>query len=469
MSHITRSKARIVLNPGPGLSSACADALKGGVGPGAPRRMPVQILTHRTAEGRSESTFNQYWQLVTLAAVLNAAILVHGISRDFWLPLDGPALALIGNIALINITVGILMRQQRIINALFWLVTRVPTTWPLWIRWTAGKVYNYGGLHIGATVAGSLWFAAFTVGTVLSAAEGSGVSTLTAGASLALVALLLAIIFTALAPMRERRHDRFERVHRFGGWTALLLFWVQSASFALDMGQSFVGGFAFWALCLVTVSVALPWLRLKRVSVEIIKPSSHAVIVRLDYGRDAFPGSFNAISLCPLMEWHSFAAIPAPRRDDHRLIISRAGDWTGSFIDNPPSHVWVKGIATAGAARVGSLFTRVVYVATGSGIGPILPHLLAREAPFHLIWVTRDPWKTYGDALCDEILAACPEALIWDTDARGKPDLAALAMQAAQGFGAEAVIVISNPKVAWHLTAVLEREGIPAFSPIWDS
>lgn len=426
-----------------------------------PRRKRVQILTH--------PAFYQYRQLVTLAAVINTAILAHGVSHGVWLPLDGPALALIGNIALVNITVGILMRQQRIINALFWLATRVPTTWPLWIRWGAGKVHSYGGLHSGATVAGSLWFAAFTVGTVLSATEGTGVSPLTAGASLALVALLLAMILTALAPLRERQHDCFERVHRFGGWTALLLFWVQSASFASDMGQPFVGGFAFWALCLVTASVASPWLRLRRVPVEVVKPSDHAVILRLDYGRDAFPGSYNAISLGPLTEWHPFASIPAPGRDDHRLIVSRAGDWTGRFIDNPPSHVWVKGIATAGAARVGSLFTRVVYVATGSGIGPILPHLLAREAPFHLIWATRDPRRTYGDALCDEILAACPDAMIWDTDAHGKPDLAALALQAARSFGAEAVIVISNPKVSWHVTAVLERDGIPAFSPIWDS
>lgn len=88
-----------------------------------------------------------------------------------------------------------------------------------------------------------------------------------------------------------------------------------------------------------------------------------------------------AVSRSPLLEWHSFADVPAPGKAGFRLTISRAGDWTGSFIDDAPSRVWVKGITTAGVATIETLFTKVVYVASGSGIGPVLPHLLAKEVP----------------------------------------------------------------------------------------
>nr|WP_235869211.1 hypothetical protein [Veronia nyctiphanis] len=48
--------------------------------------------------------------------------------------------------------------------------------------------------------------------------------------------------------------------------------------------------------------------------------------------------------------------------------------------------------------------------------------------------VTRNPRKTYGDKLVDEILAAQPDALIWDTDAKGKPDMVALSYQSLKTF-----------------------------------
>lgn len=174
-------------------------------------------------------------------------------------------------------------------------------------------------------------------------------------------------------------------------------------------------------LALVTFSVALPWLRLRKVAVRLERPSSHVVLARFDHGETPFAGSSTAISRSPLREWHSFANVPAPGEPGFRLTISRAGDWTGAFIDDLPAKVWVKGITTAGVANIETLFTKVVYVATGSGIGPCLPHLLAAEVPSRLVWATRDPRTTYGDALVDEILAVQPHALIWDTRGAASP------------------------------------------------
>ena len=145
----------------------------------------------------------------------------------------------------------------------------------------------------------------------------------------------------AQAALRMRFHDHFERMHRFGGWTALVLFWAVMIAFANDTrgGVAIVAALTtsmdFWLLVAITVSILMPWLHLKRVKIEVVKPSSHAAIVKFDYGDTPFPGSSNAISRSPLLEWHSFANIPTPGEDGYRLIISRAGDWTGRFTGQP--------------------------------------------------------------------------------------------------------------------------------------
>ncbi|HET9643779.1 MAG TPA: hypothetical protein VFP68_10590 [Burkholderiaceae bacterium] len=273
--------------------------------------------------------------------------------------------------------------------------------------------------------------------------------------------------------LREKHHNRFEFVHRFGGWSVLALFWMHAGSTYLDSLDHTLASFpfsgAFWLLYLLTMSIASPWLRLRRVKVKVERPSSHAVILRFKKGEKPFAGSSTALSLSPLMEWHSFANIPTPDKKGFRIIVSRAGDWTGRLIDDPPRHIWMKGITTAGVANVEVLFKRVVYVATGSGIGPVLPHLLRSKVPIHLIWATRSPEKTYGMDLVNEILDSTPDACIWDTDTQGKPDLANMALSAVAKFNAEAVIVISNRKLTETVIRAVELKGVPAYGAIWDS
>ena len=223
-------------------------------------------------------------------------------------------------------------------------------------------------------------------------------------------------------------------------------------------------------LGLVTLSIAGPWLRLRRVPVTIERPSGHAAIVTFAGGRAPAVASAVGISRSPLREWHAFATVTTPGRDGFRLLVSRAGDWTGRFVDDPPSHLWVRGVPTAAPmARVGVLYERVVYVATGSGIRPVLGQILAGRVDARLVWSARSPRATYGDALVDEVEAAHPHALIWDTTERGKPDLLALARDTSRDFGAEAVFVVSDHPTTRRIVHGLERLGIPAFGPIWDS
>ncbi|MGB1236561.1 MAG: hypothetical protein ACPG4U_00045 [Pseudomonadales bacterium] len=418
--------------------------------------------------------YMHYNRLIGLVFAVNAGVLFQAYQQGQFLNLQALQY-FIADMSLYNLVLAVLVRQQYVINAFFWLATRAPTSWPLTIRWTLGKVYHYGGLHKGGAIAGTLWFLAFALlAGYMQYFEHSTLSGLSTGLSYGIAFLLLTITGFAHKQIRAKYHDMFERSHRFGGWLALVLFWALTVSLQAErvngpLLDGLIHSANFWLLTLLSASIALPWLRLRRVRVEIDTPSNHVAIAKFDHGVTPFAGSSTAISLNPLTEWHHFANAPSPDSQGFRLVISRAGDWTGRFIDKPPSHVWVKGISQAGVAYIEVLFKKVVYVATGSGIGPVLPHLLAQKVPIKLIWSTRNPRKTYGDALVDEILSVQPDTLIWDTDASGKPNLAELAYRASRQFDAEAVICISNEKLTWQVVCAMETRGIPAYGAIWDS
>jgi hypothetical protein len=418
-----------------------------------------------------------YQRLIVAVGLLNAGVLWAHLDRGDWLIDDGSALSALASLMLVNLTAAVLIRQQNVLNVLFGLAGRGSRSWPLWLRWSVSKVHHVGGIHVGGALAGTAWLCAFTaVATVARAHDPASVTTATLVLAYCLVALALVVVVCAAPPMRSRAHNVFELSHRFGGWTAIGLFWALTVHLAVrargDAGaaHAIASDWHVWVLAILTASVASPWLRLRRVPVTVERPSSHAAIVHFDYGVTPAFASAVGISRSPLREWHSFATVSTPGRSGYRLLISRAGDWTGRFIDDPPSHVWVRGTPTsAPMAKVALLYERVVYVVTGSGIGPCLGQILAARVPARLVWSTRDPRATYGDALVDEVEAAQPDAVVWDTTQRGKPDLVQLARQACRDFDAEAVFVVSNKPTTLRIVGELERLGIPAFGPIWDS
>lgn len=413
-------------------------------------------------------------RLILCVAVLNLALLAVAVAHRWWANLPALAYPLLA-----NLTAAVLIRQQRLINFLFRLATAPRTRLPLPVRWALGKIYHFGGLHSGCAVAATVWLLLFTVAaTVLyAAAHPQSPSTALLALTYAILFLLLVIVAGALPTLRARFHNSFEATHRFLGWSSLALFWAHAVLLIRDfkpeqhsLARAFFTSPAPYLLFLVTLSVVSPWMTLRKVPVSVQKPSNHAIIVSFRENiATAFPGSYSAISVDPLFEWHSFANIPTPGQPGFRLIISRAGDWTGRIVDNPPTHFWVRGIPTAGVATIETLFSKVLYVCTGSGIGPVLPHLLARQDPSRLFWSTRTPRDTYGDALMQEIMDASPDAVIHDTTLYGKPDIVATAYAMVKEFAAEAVIVISNQKLTRKVVYGVESRGIPAFGAIWDS
>ncbi len=419
-----------------------------------------------------------YNRLVALAMIVNLGWAVYGAAAADWWTADGADLSALALMAQTNLAAAVLFRQQYILNALAWLVTRPPTSWPLRVRWALGKYYHFGGLHVGAALAGTLWYMALVVSMIRDAVAGVGEASyahMILGTTIATTFTVMVVM--ALPRLRAAHHDRFEVTHRFCGWAALVLVWINTMLFVNgDRGDRSFGSALLTAPCLLAgraeravgrLAVAASAPRPGQLRAPVVARGDSASRSRRAPCRRHHPADQPSALLgvgttsptCPPRRARPDTACwsrapvtgPRPSSTNRRrmcgCVVSRRWAWP----------------TCAGCSR------KVVLVATGSGIGPVLGHLLDTSVPSRLVWVTKNPRLTYGDAFVDEIEAAQPDAMIWDTGALGKPDVLQLAYAAYVESGAEAVICVSNRTVTWQVVHGLERCGIPAFGPIWDS
>lgn len=438
------------------VSSASTEASK----PELDRALPRKRLP-RPLRGLCHRVLIVYRLLFGLVGLANLAALA---ARPSWLAVPTAA----------NLVAAVLVRQDAVVNLLYTAACGVPRTAPLWLRARCARVYHLGGVHSGAGACATAWLVASTARD--TAARGPGTaSPATLAVSWLLSGLCCTMVGSAWPALRKSHHDAFERLHRFLGWTALALFWARAVLAARDEvggggGGVGVGGAlarspGVWMLAAATASVASSWLLLRRVPVDAVPLSDHAVRLRFGYTRPV-NGSFTRVSARPLLEWHSFATIP--ETGGYSLVVSNAGDWTRGCIRSPPTHLWVRGLPTCGVMRITTIFNRVV-VATGSGIGPLLGHLGQPRCPTQLIWSTPSPEQTFGKAVLDTIRRSVAGAVVHDTRLKGRPDLVKMAFNLARDFAAEAVIIITNEKITKKVVYGLEARGLAAYGAIWDS
>ncbi|TFK89560.1 nonribosomal peptide synthetase 12 [Polyporus arcularius HHB13444] len=413
--------------------------------------------------------FSLYRRLFGVVFVTNLAIFIATIVKG------GANAQELGLIVVSNLFCAILMRQDYVINAFFTVACSVPTTWPLTIRRIAGRVYHIGGFHSGCAISGVVWLILFTVQATRELLNKQETSVATVAITYFILMLLIGIVLFAYPKVRSTHHDAFERTHRFLGWTATALVWCQVVLLTNDyrspdetLGHALVHAPPFWLVAVMTCSIILPWLRLRKVPVRAEVLSKHAVRLYFDYVTPR-PGHFTRISESPLMEWHGFATVSEPGKKGYSLVVSRAGDWTSKMIDQPPKELWVRGVPCYGVLRITSLFRRVVFVATGSGIGPCAPCIFAQRVPIRLLWTSPNVRQTFGDKFVDAILEASPGAVVYDTRKNGKPDMVKLTYRMVKEFNAEAVCIISNQKLTQKVVYGMTSRGIPAFGAIWDS
>ena len=378
----------------------------------------------------------------------------------------------------LNLTISIVIRVEHVVNFLFTICTALPSSTPLWLRRRVGKIYHLGGLHSGCGVAATFWFILLSVESTVKFC-----STASRGAEqwiliiviYILDCLLISIVVMAHPSIREKLHNAFEIVHRLAGWSCLALLWILTVlntninrPLTQKLSSALFGSGNIWLLFISTFSIIVTWANCRKITVQSERLSEHALRLKFDYSTPE-PGTTIRISSSPLFEWHAFATWSKPDDAGFSLIISNAGDWTNSLIENPPQKIWARRTPTCGVLRIAPMFKSVLLVATGSGIAPCLPVIMANRTRINLFWSTRDPLTTYGPGIGAIVTALGKNAYIHNTSTMGRPSTLQLVMKQFQETNSEAVIVISNPKLTFKLVKDLEHSGIPAFGPIWDS
>ncbi|KAF9534971.1 hypothetical protein CPB83DRAFT_755198 [Crepidotus variabilis] len=423
------------------------------------------------------SFLSTYRKIFTFVFTANMAAFVALIATRR----GAPTLQDVANASSANLMATLLFRQENFVNLCYEIAVHMPHTFPLAIRRRFAKVFHYGGAHSGSGTAAVVWYILYTALITRDWIQDRKSAKLTNLIfSYAILAMFITILACAHPRFRVLFHDYFEAFHRFAGWTALILFWIHNC-FAFKVSAELQGVSPreylvrapnFWFFIVSTACSVLSWsrLRYRKVYPEIL--SDHAI--RLHFKYASMPPFYGLkISTKPLLEWHAFATIPDEDENGKvtgfSLLVSNAGDWTRETISNPPSRVWVRGYPLHGLLYTSRLFKRVVIVATGSGIGPCLSLLYADVTPRRVLWSTPHPEQTYGRKVFNAVVKADPDAVIWNTRTLGRPDMVALTHQLVEQSNAEAVFIISNPKVTRKVVYGMESRGIPAYGAIFDS
>lgn len=420
-----------------------------------------------------------YQRLFSVVFIGNAIafiteVLLYRHSHPF-----GPPLGNLATAVAANVMGAIMIRQEYVINSLYNVFCWTPLWMPLRFRRMVAKLYHFGGVHSGCAVSATAWFILYSALVTKRYADGDFNEPAVIAITYILLALFLALCVFAFPKLRVFSHNTFEAVHRFGGWAAVALFWVEillvlhaesKIPGTKSLGSLVVQAPSFWFLLIITFFIILPWVRLRKVEAFPEVLSKHAVRIHFKY---SYKNIGNVIGLrithSPMKEWHAFATIPDADGSSFSLIVSDNGDWTKKQIMEPAHSYWIRGIPVTGVLRMATVFRRIVLVTTGSGIGPCLSFLSSHPMPCRLLWSTPNPVQTYGENVMRAVAKADPEAMIIDTRASGRPDVVALTYHLYLKTEAESVFVISNPYLTSKLVYGLESRGIPAFGPIWDS
>jgi hypothetical protein len=376
-----------------------------------------------------------------------------------------------------NILIAVLVRNEIFLNVLYRVLVKAcrPLHVPVAVKnsVTLGLLH-IGGIHAGCATASLIWLA---VGLFHLLSESSANKYWAfLSLSVSIIILLAAMCIMALPMIRDRNHDLFEYIHRFFGWSALLMLWADVLLTISLLPQTVEAGLLlsairsmnFWLTALITALILSPWLTVRKVRVQA-QVSSQAVIEVTFPGVSA-PGMFGRISRHALADWHAFALVSGEQRAvSHMMVISGVGDFTKGLIATPPAALYVRKIKFPGLPYCVPMYRRSIIIATGAGMAPYLSLLLVLPHGSHqLIWIGRSFREYFGNDLCD-LVFRWPDLVLVDTTNGGRPDMTALAVDSYRSFRADAVFVGSNPEGTRQIVSGCRALGIPAFGPSWDS
>ena len=386
-----------------------------------------------------------------------------------------------------NILVAILVRNELILHLLYRLAV-----WTS-IKIVHGKYYlnsgvDYiGGVHASCATWGFLWLIVDVLQQFGNPSDPLSMATSNDPISIAtssiLLTLLFIIILAATPPFRHKFHDTFEISHRYLGWTCLSILVLHQFRFqfiiALNQAyplETLLTNPVLLMIALMILSIFLPWISVQCFdNFRMHCPSQGVLVVTLPGSADV--GTFARISLDGI-EWHSFSVAETrfckeTAESEIHLIIGAVGDWTKNLIrqvekGNLPKRIWVRRVKPPGFMFSINAYSRVVVIATGAGIAPVIPHVIKNSHKLCIVWIGNEHEQTYGKELWS-LLDSHPRCNIFDTGMHGRPNVEQLAIQAVQDFRAQAVFCVSNKAVTSDVIKACLAKGIPAYGASWDS
>ncbi|XP_049361305.1 adenylate-forming reductase 06235-like [Solanum verrucosum] len=421
-----------------------------------------------------QGLFTVYKQLFALSLILNMTFLILASTGNFPYARKKAVLFSIGNIFALT-----LCRSEAFLRVVFWVaVNCLGWSWiPTRIKTiVTSLLQSLGGIHSGCAISSIAWL---IYALILTLNDKENTSPEIVIVAFAILSLLSLSSLAAFPLVRHLHHNFFERIHRFVGWIALSLLWIfitltvsydpKTKSYNnAEIGSKLIKQQEFLFTLYITLLIVIPWMTVRRVPVKVTSPSGHATIIKFEGGVKA--GILGRISPSPLSEWHAFGII-SDGKDEHMMLAGAVGDFTKTLVSNPPSHLWVRQVHFAGLPYLVNMYNRVLVVATGSGICVFLSFLLQPSAAnVCFLWVTKGVEQNYGKEIKEMLSGHSKEkVIIHDTALLGRPNVSEMSVETARKWGAEVVIVTSNPEGSRDVVNACKKSGIPAFGPIWDS
>lgn len=371
-----------------------------------------------------------------------------------------------GSLAIIQLLVGVIVRNEPFIAILHRLVALIPCC-----RYLVNRMLHcIGGVHISSAISTCIFL------SISLLFESHGI--IVRMTSVIILLMILSISLMAIPIIRRRNHNIFERFHRYVGWSSILVLIVHVICINLDKYPKFKIEAIFNEAVVITFIVIfiifLPWAFVRKVRVIYSQPSKDVIIITFPCALHPY-GSTTRISR-NAREWHAFAiALADPMNDQHSTVIAKAGDWTKKLIEDYqagklPPRLWVRNIKGLGFMYSIHAYRRVLIVCTGSGIAPALPYINNPLSTTHtyLLWIGKDHEHTYGEKIWNLLQKTSPNFTLHDTGINGRPN-EILVQEYYWKTQVEAVFIVSNEEFTNRIVNALWRQGIPCFGALFDS
>jgi hypothetical protein len=263
--------------------------------------------------------------------------------------------ALFAYLALANLTVTILVRNELVLLFLYWSFKYIPI-----FKFPCHRMlHSIGGLHVGTGIATDVWIIVYAVRMFTRPFDRTWPEW-TMRTTVVIIAIALTLmIATALSPIRRRHHNLWEYVHRYVGWFSLVNLTLHVIANAATLPPNPSAVFYtplpyLTTVCLV--SVFYVWFTVRKVSITTFVPhgaGSTVAIIKFP-GRPTMKDGTVARVSTDCFQWHAFSiAMADGAKPNFGIIVCPLGDWTRSLVESVslrdgPKKMWIRGVNPPG-------------------------------------------------------------------------------------------------------------------------